>query len=98
MSKQEQIYHSSIFKHFVNRKKKFVLLLTSFFCFYYFSLPVLTSFFPKLTSMNIHSNVSFIWIFALSQIVMTWTICHLYSYRAKFFDKTAQEIIKSFED
>lgn len=98
MSKQEQIYHSPVFKQFINKKKKFVLLLTSFFCIYYFSLPILTSFFPELISTNIFRGVTFVWIFALSQIFMTWTICQTYSFRAKLFDKTAQEIIKTYED
>lgn len=96
-SKEDKIYHSPVFKSYVHKKGRFVFLLTLFFCFYYFSLPLLTSFFPKLQHMNV-AMVSFIWIFALSQIVMTWIICHVYSQKAKSFDQEAEQLINQYDE
>lgn len=96
-SKEEQIYHSPIFKRYVHKKSRFILLLTLFFCCYYFSLPFLTSLFPRLQYMHL-AGVSFIWFFALSQILMTWIICHIYASKAKYFDQEARQLINKYED
>ncbi|WP_151697928.1 DUF485 domain-containing protein [Weizmannia acidilactici] len=58
-------------------KKKFIVPLTAFFLVFYFSLPVLTSY-SKVLNRPYAGDITWTWVFAISQIVMTWILCTVY--------------------
>jgi uncharacterized membrane protein (DUF485 family) len=92
MSDNHQIYHSSTFKKLVNRKKVFIITLTLFFFPFFLLLPILTSYFPALMTYKIYGDITFAWIFAFSQFIMTGTISYIYYIKAKSFDVTVEQI------
>lgn len=81
-----QIAQSSSFQHLMRAKKNFILPATLFFFVFYFALPVLTSYSNVLNSSAI-GPISWAWVFAFAQFIMTWALCMLYSKRAAKFDE-----------
>jgi uncharacterized membrane protein (DUF485 family) len=86
-----KIVQSSAFQHLMNEKKRFILPLSLFFLAFYFTLPILTSYSTVLNKPAIGS-ISWAWIFAFAQFIMTWTLCILYSKRAASFDELVEQI------
>ncbi|WP_241680343.1 DUF485 domain-containing protein [Metabacillus mangrovi] len=82
---------SPAFQQLLAEKKKFILPLTLFFLAFYFTLPVLTAYSTVLNNPAIGA-VSWAWIFAFAQFIMTWVLCSLYSRKAVSFDKLVEEI------
>jgi|SRR5215471_5365925 len=80
------------FKTLLSTKKKFVVPATLFFVVYYFALPVLVGYAPKLMSTKIIGAVNIAYLFALSQFFMAWIIAALYLRAASRFDKMEEEI------
>ena len=60
---------------------------------FYFSLPVLTSYSTVLNS-NAFGAISWAWVLAFAQFIMTWTLCVLYSKKAATFDILVEKIVK----
>ena len=87
----EAIAASPEFKSLVRKKNKFLFPITVFFLMFYFTLPLLTSFSTVLNKPAI-GDISWVWIFALAQFVMTWTLCMVYVKKANRFDKESEEI------
>lgn len=90
----ERIASSQEFKNFVTAKKKFLVPLIIFFLSFYILLPILTSYSDILNSPAVGS-ISWVWIYALSQFIMTWTLCTIYVKKAASFDQMAQQIINN---
>ncbi|OAT73592.1 DUF485 domain-containing protein [Parageobacillus thermoglucosidasius] len=86
-----RIVQSSSFQHLMREKKNFILPFTLFFLVFYFALPILTSYSNVLNSSAI-GPISWAWIFAFAQFVMTWALCTLYSKRAAKFDEIVERI------
>jgi uncharacterized membrane protein (DUF485 family) len=86
-----RIAQSDKFKALIARKKSFIIPVCVFFFVFYFTLPVMTS---QSQVLNRHAvgSISWAWIFAFAQFIMTWVLCGLYSKRAAEFDKLAAEI------
>ena len=77
----------------IKRKKRFIALVLSVSFVFYFMLPLSLIFFPKvMTQTSFIPGVSWSWLFAFLQILMTWFMVHLYHRKAKYFDKVAEEI------
>lgn len=89
----EKITESNGFKNLITSKKKFIVPLTIFFLVFYFALPVLTSYSTVLNN-NAFGDISWAWVFAFAQFIMTWVLCIVYVKKASFFDKLANEIIE----
>ncbi|MCZ8519183.1 MULTISPECIES: DUF485 domain-containing protein [Paenibacillus] len=79
------------FQALMARKKKFLLPLSLFFLAYYFTLPLLTSY-SKVLNQPAAGPVTWAWIFAFSQFIMTWALCMLYSRKAADYDRMIDEI------
>jgi uncharacterized membrane protein (DUF485 family) len=77
----------------MNKKKSFIIPTTIFFFIFYFALPVLTSYTTVLNQPAIGA-ISWAWIFAFAQFIMTWGLCILYSSKAKTFDNLVEQIKK----
>ncbi len=88
----ETIAASPEFKSLVRKKNKFLLPVTIFFLLFYFTLPLLTSFSTVLNKPAI-GDISWVWIFAFAQFIMTWTLCTLYVKKANEFDEEADLIL-----
>jgi uncharacterized membrane protein (DUF485 family) len=94
MGGNHQIYHSFTFKRLLNRKKVFIIILTLFFFSYFLLLPILTSYFPALMTYKVYGDLTFAWIFAFSQFIMTGAISYIYYKKARSFDATVEQIKK----
>ncbi|MED4799408.1 DUF485 domain-containing protein [Bacillus atrophaeus] len=87
----KQIAESPSFQTFLKQKRAFIVPVTIFFFVFYFFLPVLTSYFTFLNKPAIGA-VSWAWLFAMAQFVMTWTLSTLYSRKAAQFDRFASAL------
>jgi len=67
-------------------KRRFILPATIFFFVYYMTLPVLVGFCPELMKTPVWGKVNIAYLFALSQFLMTWTLCALYVRAARRWD------------
>ncbi|WP_420491317.1 DUF485 domain-containing protein [Neobacillus drentensis] len=87
------IVHSAAFQKLLSEKKKFIIPITIFFFCFYFALPILTSYSTILNHKFIGS-ITWAWVFAFLQFVMTWGLCMLYSKKAAKFDELANEVVQ----
>ena len=89
----EQIANTDDFKTLVATKRKFIVPAVIFFIVYYFALPVLVGYAPKLMETRIFGVVNLAYLFALSQFFMAWILAAIYVKKAGRFDALAQKII-----
>ncbi|WP_409291280.1 DUF485 domain-containing protein [Peribacillus sp. SCS-37] len=92
-SDYSKIANSAVFKELLSEKKKFIMPVTIFFFCFYFALPILTSYSTVLNHKFIGS-ITWAWVFAFLQFVMTWGLCMLYSRRAARFDRLADKVMQ----
>lgn len=88
-----KVEQSGQFKKLMHDKRKFIVPLTIFFLLFYFLLPILTSYTSFLNTPVI-GDISWVWLFAIAQFVMTWVLCTLYVKKATSFDRQADQIIE----
>ncbi len=93
----EKIAESQDFKSLMESKKKFLIPITVFFLVFYFMLPILTSFTTILNRPAIGS-ITWTWVYAFAQFVMTWILCIIYVKKAGKFDHLAEQIIENEEN
>jgi uncharacterized membrane protein (DUF485 family) len=87
-----KIAKSSRFQQLLRKKRNFILPMSLFYLAFYFTLPILTAYSTVLNNPAFRS-ISWAWVFAFAQFIMTWTLCILYSKRAAKFDEMVEEII-----
>ncbi|MDR6121966.1 uncharacterized membrane protein (DUF485 family) [Bacillus sp. SLBN-46] len=92
-SDYSSIVQSSSFQTLLSEKKKFIIPITIFFFCFYFALPILTSYTTVLNHKFIGS-ITWAWVFAFLQFVMTWVLCMLYSKKAARFDELAAQVVE----
>ncbi|KMY53737.1 membrane protein [Bacillus sp. FJAT-27231] len=92
----EKIAESKKFKHMVKTKNKFLVPLSIFFLLFYFSLPLLTSYSTILNKPAIGS-ISWVWVFAFAQFIMTWSLSMIYVKKANQFDQMSDDILSDFQ-
>jgi len=88
-----KVADSSRFKTLIQARKKFIVPLTIFFLVFYFALPVLTSYTTFLNTPAL-GDISWAWIFAFAQFIMTWVLCIVYVKKSVSFDKQSDLIIE----
>lgn len=86
-----QVVQSQKFQNLLRQKRNFILPLSIFFFVFYFTLPILTAYSTAL-NQEAFLHMSWAWVFAFAEFVMTWTLCTLYTKKARSFDKLAEEI------
>jgi uncharacterized membrane protein (DUF485 family) len=86
---------SDEFKELLRAKAKFVIPATIFFIVYYFTLPILVGYAPRLMERKVIGPVNLAYLFALSQFFMAWLIAALYMRRASHFDRMVATILES---
>ena len=80
------------FKSLLASKRRFIVPATVFFVVYYFALPVLVGYAPRLMETRVLGlNVAY--LFALSQFFMAWAVAALYVRAAGGWDEVAHRII-----
>ncbi|HLS08463.1 DUF485 domain-containing protein [Lentibacillus sp.] len=89
----EKVVESGQFKQFMQNKRKFIIPFTIFFLIFYFLLPVLTSYTTFLNTPVI-GDISWVWLFAFAQFIMTWVLCTIYVKKANAFDEQVERIIE----
>ncbi|MDP1418596.1 DUF485 domain-containing protein [Peribacillus simplex] len=88
-----KIVQSQSFQELLRKKRNFIVPLSIFFMVFYFTLPILTSY-SKVLNSYAFGAISWAWVFAFAQFVMTWTLCILYSKKAAKFDQLVEKIVK----
>lgn len=86
-----EIEQSEKFKELIGSKKRFIIPMTLFFLLFYFTLPILTSYTKVLNHLAI-GPISWAWVYAFAQFVMTWVLCIIYSRKSREFDRKIEEI------
>ena len=89
-----EIAQTSAFQKLLRDKRNFILPMSLFFMIFYFTLPILTAYTSFLTKPAF-GPVSWAWVFAFAQFIMTWALCHIYMNRAAKFDQAVEEIKES---
>jgi uncharacterized membrane protein (DUF485 family) len=82
---------SESFQALLAAKRRFLVPATLFFLAFYFLLPILTSYTHVLEKPAI-GKISWAWIYAFAQFVMTWTLAVVYMRKAAEFDSMAADI------
>jgi uncharacterized membrane protein (DUF485 family) len=85
------IARSQLFVSLMAKKKRFIVPITVFFLAFYFTLPVLTSYSKVLNNAAV-GPISWAWVFAFAQFIMTWVLCSLYSRKSVEFDNMCDQI------
>lgn len=80
-----RLERTSAFQELVKSKKAFIIPATIFFMIFYFGLPVLTGFTTVLNAPAF-GPISWAYVYAFAQFIMTWTLLHLYVSRANKWD------------
>ena len=81
-----RIADSEQFQDLLAIKRIFIVPALVFFLLYYFLLPILVGYAPKLMGTRVIGTVTLAYLFALSQFVMGWVIAWLYLRASARFD------------
>lgn len=92
-----RIAASSEFRDLLAAKARFIIPATVFFIVYYFALPVLVGYAPKLMSKPVIGVLNWAYLFALSQFLVAWLIAFLYIRAADRFDRMGKEILSNLD-
>ncbi|QTD41379.1 DUF485 domain-containing protein [Sporosarcina sp. Te-1] len=92
----ERIVSSPQYKEMLRRKKRFIVPMTIFFLAFYFMLPIMTSYSTVLNT-PVYGDITWAWVFATAQFIVTWVLCVMYVKKSNAFDKDADEVIKLIE-
>jgi uncharacterized membrane protein (DUF485 family) len=98
ISDWDVVANNEEFKDLMAAKARFIVPVTLFFVVYYFALPVLVGYAPKLMSRPVIGPVNIAYLFALSQFIVAWVIAYLYVRAARQFDRRAAAVIKDLGD
>ncbi|MBP3039454.1 DUF485 domain-containing protein [Bacillaceae bacterium Marseille-Q3522] len=86
-----EIARSQAFRQLLQKKRNFLIPLSLFFLAFYFTLPILTAYTTVLNNPAF-AGMTWAWVFAFAQFIMTWTLSILYTRRATLFDQLADAI------
>lgn len=88
-----KVVQTSAFRQLLREKRNFILPFSLFFLAFYFTLPILTAY-TTVLNQPAFASMTWAWVFAFAQFVMTWTLCILYTRRASKFDQFVETIKK----
>ncbi|NMD69894.1 DUF485 domain-containing protein [Bacillus sp. DNRA2] len=88
-----KIVQTASFKKLLAAKRNFIIPLSLFFLMFYFALPLMTAYSDSLNKMA-YGDISWAWVFAAAQFIMTWVLCGVYSSKARKFDAAVEDIIE----
>jgi uncharacterized membrane protein (DUF485 family) len=93
----ERVAALAEFKALLAAKAKFIVPATIFFIVYYFALPALVGYAPRLMAVKVAGVINVAYLFALSQFVVAWIVAALYVRAAGRFDAMARRIVENFK-
>jgi len=85
------------FRALLAAKRRFIVPATVFFIVYYFALPVLVGYAPRLMAAKVFGVVNVAYLFALSQFLVAWIVAVLYVRAASGFDAMARAIVDQYK-
>ena len=85
------------FKALLAAKRRFIVPATVFFIVYYFALPVLVGYAPRVMAAKVFGVVNVAYLFALSQFFVAWLIAVLYVRAASRFDSMARAVVAHYK-
>lgn len=88
-----QIAASREFQDLLAIKKLFIIPAFVFFFAYYFSLPLLVGYAPRLMATRVFGRLTLASLYALSQFAAGWLIAWLYLKAATRFDALSEDVI-----
>ncbi|MBH0347927.1 MULTISPECIES: DUF485 domain-containing protein [Bacillus] len=91
-----EVVQSEEFQLLLNTKKKFIVPMSIFFLSFFIALPILTSY-SKVLNTPAFGDVTWAWIFAFAQFIMTWALCMIYSKKAESFDEISRKILQDMQ-
>lgn len=91
-----EVVQSEEFQLLLNKKKKFIVPMSIFFLSFFIALPILTSY-SKVLNTPAFGDVTWAWVFAFAQFIMTWALCMIYSKKAESFDEISQKILQNMQ-
>ena len=86
-------------QQFRRKKRRLNLLAVAILCLFYCSFPTTISLFPE--QMNHTSplfNISWSWLYAFVQIIMTWVLGWVYWEKSKQLDKIVEEMKQGVDE
>lgn len=86
-----RVARTSAFQELMQRKKRFIIPATVFFLVFYLGLPVLAGF-TTILNAPVVGALTWAWVYALAQFIMTWTLLHLYVSRANKWDEIVKDV------
>ncbi|MGI8649975.1 MAG: DUF485 domain-containing protein [Rubrobacter sp.] len=92
MAREEEwvrVERTPAFKELISSKKAFIIPATIFFTVFYFGLPVLAGF-TTLLNGSVIGGITWAYVYAFAQFIMTWTILHMYVSRANRWDELVE--------
>ncbi|MDQ0243626.1 uncharacterized membrane protein (DUF485 family) [Bacillus fengqiuensis] len=92
-----KIAQSAPFKALLAEKRKFIMPLSLFFLAFYFTLPILTAY-STVLNQPAFLGMTWAWVFAFAQFVMTWALCMIYSSKAAKFDVLVEDIMQQIKN
>jgi len=84
------------FRALLAAKLRFIVPATVFFIVYYFALPVLVGYAPRLMATKVFGVINVAYLFALSQFFMAWIVAVFYVRAASRFDTMARAIVDRY--
>jgi uncharacterized membrane protein (DUF485 family) len=91
----DRVAASREFRDLMATKKIFIIPAFIFFMVYYFLLPILVGYAPRLMTIKVWGDVNLAYLFALSQFFMAWIVAALYVRASDRFDALSRDIIES---
>lgn len=92
----QMIAGSEDFRQLIRAKRRFILPATVFFVLYYFALPYLVGYHPKLMQRKVWGEMNLAYLFALSQFFMAWALAAVYVAVAAGWDRKAAALLAKF--
>lgn len=93
----QEIAKSEEFKQLLSSKRSFIIPWSIFFFIFFFTLPILASY-TNILEKNAVGSITWAWVLAFAEFIMTWTLCTLYLKKAKEFDKRTEDILEKYGD
>lgn len=95
----DRVAATAEFKQLLASKRRFIIPATIFFVVYYFALPVLVGYAPRLMDTRVFGgSINLAYLFALSQFFMAWIIAALYVRAAAKWDAMVRRIIANLRE
>ncbi|CAG9611863.1 hypothetical protein BACCIP111899_01035 [Bacillus rhizoplanae] len=91
-----EVVQSAEFQNLLQAKKKFIVPMSIFFFSFFIALPILTSY-SKVLNTPVFGDITWAWVFAFAQFVMTWALCMIYSKKAESFDRLSNQILENID-